>query len=161
MIRPAAKRHLFHKLTRTSPDAMTHQSPAEVSEPTGMRKGQLSDTPPPPPALLTPRLGLTSYGDAEFSLFLRKVFIKGAGYTEDALDRKVIGIVDTGVRPSSLPTIQTAEDNLEWIQPMPRQHASTPRSGQAGHPPLRCPPHPIPHHLAPRILRPSNLHVPT
>jgi hypothetical protein len=27
-----------------------------------------------------PRQGLTSYGDAHFSLFLRKVFIKAAGY---------------------------------------------------------------------------------
>jgi dihydroxy-acid dehydratase len=41
------------------------------------------------------RRGLTSYGDAEFSLFLRKAFIKGAGYTDDALSRPVIGITDT------------------------------------------------------------------
>ena len=40
--------------------------------------------------------GLTSYGDAEFSLFLRKAFIKGAGYSDDALNRPVIGIADTG-----------------------------------------------------------------
>ena len=40
--------------------------------------------------------GLTSYGDAAFSLFLRKAFIKGAGYTDAALDRPVIGIADTG-----------------------------------------------------------------
>jgi dihydroxy-acid dehydratase len=40
--------------------------------------------------------GLTSYGDAGFSLFLRKAFIKGAGYTDSALDRLVIGIADTG-----------------------------------------------------------------
>ena len=40
--------------------------------------------------------GLTSYGDAGFSLFLRKAFIKGAGYTDDALARPVIGIADTG-----------------------------------------------------------------
>ena len=40
--------------------------------------------------------GLTSYGDAEFSLFLRKAFIKGAGYSDTALDRPVIGITDTG-----------------------------------------------------------------
>src|ERR1039458_1531696 len=40
--------------------------------------------------------GLTSYGDAGFSLFLRKAFIKGAGYTDDALDRRIVGIVDTG-----------------------------------------------------------------
>jgi dihydroxy-acid dehydratase len=40
--------------------------------------------------------GLTSYGDSGFSLFLRKAFIKGAGYTDDALDRRIVGIVDTG-----------------------------------------------------------------
>ncbi len=48
------------------------------------------------------RSGLTSYGDNEFSLFLRKAFIKGAGYTDDALDRKIIGIIDTGVRHAPL-----------------------------------------------------------
>jgi dihydroxy-acid dehydratase len=42
------------------------------------------------------RKGLTSYGDAGFSLFLRKAFIKGMGYTDAALDRPIIGIVDTG-----------------------------------------------------------------
>jgi len=42
------------------------------------------------------RKGLTSYGDQEFSLFLRKAFIKGAGYTDAALDRPVIGIANTG-----------------------------------------------------------------
>lgn len=42
------------------------------------------------------RKGLTNYGDSGFSLFLRKAFIKGAGYTDDALDRTIIGIVDTG-----------------------------------------------------------------
>ncbi|MEM5431038.1 IlvD/Edd family dehydratase [Cupriavidus oxalaticus] len=40
--------------------------------------------------------GLTNYGDRGFSLFLRKAFIKGAGYTDSALDRPVIGIVNTG-----------------------------------------------------------------
>ncbi|WP_094832351.1 IlvD/Edd family dehydratase [Bordetella genomosp. 1] len=40
--------------------------------------------------------GLTNYGDTGFSLFLRKAFIKGAGYTDSALDRPVIGIVNTG-----------------------------------------------------------------
>ncbi|CAJ0796724.1 IlvD/Edd family dehydratase [Ralstonia holmesii] len=42
------------------------------------------------------RGGLTNYGDHGFSLFLRKAFIKGAGYTDGALDRPVIGIVNTG-----------------------------------------------------------------
>jgi dihydroxy-acid dehydratase len=42
------------------------------------------------------RKGLTNYGDAGFSLFLRKAFIKGAGYTDGALERPVVGITDTG-----------------------------------------------------------------
>jgi dihydroxy-acid dehydratase len=42
------------------------------------------------------RKGLTSYGDAGFSLFLRKAFIKGAGYTDDALDKPIVGIAATG-----------------------------------------------------------------
>ncbi len=39
--------------------------------------------------------GLTNYGDTDFSLFLRKAFIKGAGFTDDALARPVIGIANT------------------------------------------------------------------
>ena len=65
-----------------SSNASKPQAPANVSagkdQPTGMSKG------------------LTSYGDAGFSLFLRKAFIKGAGYTDRALDRPVIGITNTG-----------------------------------------------------------------
>ncbi|KAI0021116.1 dihydroxy-acid and 6-phosphogluconate dehydratase [Xylariomycetidae sp. FL0641] len=41
------------------------------------------------------RQGLTSYGDAHFSLFLRKAFIKALGYSEDALSRPIIGIINT------------------------------------------------------------------
>src|SRR5258706_2092369 len=41
------------------------------------------------------RKGLTSYGDAGFSLFLRKVFIKAMGYSDDALDRPIIGVTNT------------------------------------------------------------------
>jgi dihydroxy-acid dehydratase len=45
--------------------------------------------------------GLTSYGDVGFSYFLRKAFIKGAGFTDNALGtqaapRPVIGIANTG-----------------------------------------------------------------
>ena len=39
--------------------------------------------------------GLTSYGDAEFSLFLRKAFIKAMGLSDDALSRPVVGIANT------------------------------------------------------------------
>lgn len=41
------------------------------------------------------RQNLTSYGDAHFSLFLRKVFIKALGYSDDALSRPIVGIVNT------------------------------------------------------------------
>ncbi len=62
--------------TQDPPEAP--KAPSSPAQPTGLRQG------------------LTSYGDAEFSLFLRKAFIKGAGLTDDALDRPVIGIADTG-----------------------------------------------------------------
>ena len=41
------------------------------------------------------RKGLTRYGDEEFSLFLRKAFIKAMGFSDDALARPIIGIADT------------------------------------------------------------------
>lgn len=41
------------------------------------------------------RKGLTSYGDERFSLFLRKAFIKAMGYSDDALERPIIGITNT------------------------------------------------------------------
>ena len=39
--------------------------------------------------------GLTSYGDAEFSLFLRKAFVKAMGLSDDALARPIVGIANT------------------------------------------------------------------
>ena len=41
------------------------------------------------------RRKLTDYGDADFSLYLRKAFIKAMGFTDDALSRPVIGIANT------------------------------------------------------------------
>ncbi|UXN73555.1 dihydroxy-acid dehydratase [Devosia sp. A8/3-2] len=41
------------------------------------------------------RRKLTSYGDRGFSLFLRKAFIKAMGYSDDALDRPIVGIANT------------------------------------------------------------------
>ena len=41
------------------------------------------------------RKGLTSYGDPGFSLFLRRAFIKAMGFSDDALERPIIGITDT------------------------------------------------------------------
>ena len=40
--------------------------------------------------------GLTAYGDPEFSLFLRKAFIRAMGYTDEALERPIVGITNTG-----------------------------------------------------------------
>ncbi len=61
--------------TMTTPDAT---QPVAQDIPQGMSKG------------------LTSYGDRGFSLFMRKAFIKGAGFTDTALERPVIGITNTG-----------------------------------------------------------------
>ena len=41
------------------------------------------------------RKGLTSYGDPDFSLFLRKAFIKAMGLSDDALSRPIVGIANT------------------------------------------------------------------
>ncbi|CAH1677771.1 putative dehydratase IlvD1 [Hyphomicrobiales bacterium] len=41
------------------------------------------------------RRNLATYGDPGFSLFLRKAFIKAAGFSDDALDRPIIGITNT------------------------------------------------------------------
>jgi dihydroxy-acid dehydratase len=41
------------------------------------------------------RRKLTSYGDQDFSLFLRKAFIKAMGFTDDALDRPIVGVTNT------------------------------------------------------------------
>lgn len=41
------------------------------------------------------RKGLTSYGDPGFSLFLRKAFIKAMGFSDDALERPIVGVTNT------------------------------------------------------------------
>src|SRR5437588_10720308 len=41
------------------------------------------------------RKGLTSYGDPGFSLFLRKALIKAKAFSDDALDRPIVGVTDT------------------------------------------------------------------
>jgi dihydroxy-acid dehydratase len=41
------------------------------------------------------RSRLAQYGDEEFALFLRRGFLKGAGYTDEALDRPIVGILST------------------------------------------------------------------
>ncbi|KAJ7611623.1 dihydroxy-acid/6-phosphogluconate dehydratase [Roridomyces roridus] len=54
------------------------------------------------------RQGLTAYGDPHFSLFLRKAFIKAAGYGEDALTRPR-GVQLSGGLPIEFPTISLHE----------------------------------------------------
>ncbi len=41
------------------------------------------------------RSNLAGYGDEHFSLFLRKVFIKALGYTDESLSKPIIGIINT------------------------------------------------------------------
>jgi dihydroxy-acid dehydratase len=41
------------------------------------------------------RLRLAQYGDEEFALFLRRGFLKGAGFTDDALERPIVGVLST------------------------------------------------------------------
>lgn len=64
------------------------------------------------------RQGLTSYGDAHFSLFLRKVFIKALGYSEDALSRPIIGIINTfsGFNPCHANVPQLIEAAKRGVQ---------------------------------------------
>src|ERR1700744_4411941 len=53
------------------------------------------DDPPGPDNTRGLRKRLTSYGDPGFSLFLRKAFIKDSGYSDDALDRPIVGVTNT------------------------------------------------------------------
>ena len=64
------------------------------------------------------RQGLASYGDAHFSLFLRKAFIKAAGYGEDALSRPIIGIINTysGFNPCHANVPQLIEATKRGVQ---------------------------------------------
>ncbi len=64
--------------------------PPDRKPPEATTRGTTNDT---APGL---RRGLTNYGDPGFSMFLRKAFIKGAGYTDSALEKPVIGIASTG-----------------------------------------------------------------
>jgi dihydroxy-acid dehydratase len=41
------------------------------------------------------RSRLAQYGDEAFALFLRRGFLKGAGFTDDALDRPIVGVLST------------------------------------------------------------------
>jgi dihydroxy-acid dehydratase len=60
------------------------------------KSGNSADNSAPNSAKTGLRKGLTNYGDEGFSLFLRRAFIKGAGYTDDALSRPIVAIANTG-----------------------------------------------------------------
>ncbi|KAI1248684.1 hypothetical protein MGN70_009884 [Eutypa lata] len=78
----------------TSTVAATEESSTTTSQPQPNADYNLSQPLAVPGVGL--RQGLTSYGDAHFSLFLRKAFIKALGYSEDALSRPIVGVVNTG-----------------------------------------------------------------
>ena len=84
------------------------------------------------------RKGLTTYGDPGFSLFLRKAFIKATGYSDDALDRPIVGITDTCQR----------------LQPLPRQRAAADRGGEARRDAGGRAADGVPDHLDPRVASP-------
>ncbi|KAJ4325999.1 hypothetical protein N0V94_000364 [Neodidymelliopsis sp. IMI 364377] len=64
------------------------------------------------------RQGLAGYGDPHFSLFLRKVFIKALGYSDDALSRPIVGIINTysGFNPCHGNTPQLVEAAKRGVQ---------------------------------------------
>ena len=45
--------------------------------------------------------GLTSYGDPDFALYLRRSFARSMGYSREMLARPVVGVIDTA---SDFPT---------------------------------------------------------
>lgn len=67
---------------------------ATIFNPAAMTKSG-DDTPSSGSAARGMRRNLATYGDPGFSLFLRKAFIKAAGFSDDALDRPIIGITNT------------------------------------------------------------------
>lgn len=79
-----------NKRTRKSTKSDTYPDPVHMEQP-----NQDYDLDRPVGPAQGMRQGLSSYGDAHFSLFLRKVFIKALGYSEDALSRPIVGIVNT------------------------------------------------------------------
>ena len=85
------------------------------------------------------RKGLTSYGDAEFSLFLRKAFIKAMGY----------------LRRRARPPHRRHHRHRQRLQPLPRQRARPDRGGQARRHARRRPADGVPHHLHPRSPSPT------
>lgn len=68
---------------------------ASESQPDDSRQNTDYDLDKPITANAGLKQSLASYGDPHFSLFLRKVFIKALGYSEEALSRPIVGIINT------------------------------------------------------------------
>lgn len=72
---------------------LCHQPDNKMSEQDGPLADYILTRPIQPNRGL--RQGLPNYGDPHFALFLRKAFIKALGYTDDALSRPIVGIINT------------------------------------------------------------------
>src|SRR5437879_5008831 len=72
----------------TGPENFDRPGKFRLRSPPACLVGRSMNDPASPPAGF--RKGLTSYGDAGFSLFFRRAMIKGAGYTEEAISRPVV-----------------------------------------------------------------------
>src|SRR3954451_16175640 len=61
---------------------------------------------------------LAQYGDEEFALFLRRGFLKGAGFTDEALDLPIVGILSTAsdFNPCHKTAPQVAEAVLRGVR---------------------------------------------
>ncbi len=58
---------------------------------------------------------IAGYGDAEFSLYLRRSFAHSMGYSQAMLERPVVGIVDTGSGYNNCH--RTVPELIEAVQP--------------------------------------------
>jgi len=63
--------------------------------PSRMPRKTKPDPEPAPPRASGLARGLTNYGDAGFSLYLRRSFAKSMGYSSDVLERPIVGIADS------------------------------------------------------------------
>src|ERR1043165_5437696 len=70
------------------------------------------------------RSRLAQYRDEEFALFLRRGFLKGAGFTDEALDRPIVGILSTA--SDFNPCHKTAPQVTEATSPAGRRPAALP-----------------------------------
>ena len=92
------------------------------------------------------RKGLTSYGDADFSLFLRKAFIKAMGLSDDALARPIVGIANTfsdyNACHGNVPTlVEAIKRGVMLAGGLPIEFPPISVPGELASPPTLFPPH--------------------